>query len=633
MGQPTYDIQASCRSGQNFNDTDGIVGNSYLAGLNVRPYGDDLLPRYPNRSLELIFPEGSKGAMPFTEIFSKGNPQAVIPFKEGLTKSLIIIINGTWFKVNLNSLSVDVLNYKLGEAKLSDNLQAVNWEVINKAVIVFDGDLPLIYDGNEIRRANLDAKYSFVDAQDNVVVQAVPEALRSFIGVYDNLRLWIAVGSNVLAASDELGSGPPNAPLAFSQSFTDAGEYTGQFPTLANSTTFEQITAIGSFLSQNPEGKGKLFASTQNKVYTIESQVPRAAWETTPGFVSQRFEGAGFAGQLAWKNSGYDLLYTDTEGQMNSFFLNQENLQRWSLTNISTEVSNYIEAVDKELYKYTNLVNFSDFTLQTSNPYYTERLNSKGEEILSHAFKGFLVLSRQNQSGLKQAVTPVWAGLWTGINPIFTVEIGGNLYTLSDDNGQNVLYITEPKQGNDVYRGKEKLIRSRVTFGHFKFQDNGIQDKVFKSIDISAINIESDLRFLAEFKPSSSETWNRVASKVFKKEDCFKCLESVTLSDKGGALRNYKFSVSVDGTCPKDFSFRSADIRLTFEGLWRLRDFRLKAEAIPDKDTLEFNNPDITPENDCEEIQDYNLYRTYDDKLTSEFLKKYITCTSECESL
>ncbi len=629
MGNPVYDVQRSFRNGQNFNDTDGIIANSYLTGVNVRPFGDDLLPRFPNKYIDLTIEEGVKGQLTFEQIFERGNPQALIPFQLGDSLFLIIIINGTWFRVNVRTCTVDIINYELGESPLSPNIQFVNWEVIDRAIVVFDDDLPLIFSGNCIRRANYDALNIFLDAEDNEVVQAVPEAIRSFIGAFDNLRLWLGIGANVLAASDARGV-TPNAPLSFASSFTADGDFTSQFPSLTNTTSFSKITAMKTVISQNPNFTGNLLVSTKDQVYFVKSTIfDRNQWETTPGFITQILDDTGVAGNLALENFGYDTLYSDKLGQLNSLFLAQENLQRWSETNISTEVSNYIRAVDPLLYKYTSVVNFSNIALQTSSPYYTTRINNFEEPLNSFAFGGFLVLSKENLSGLNQPARPVWAGLWEGINPIFSVVLNDRLYTLADDNGVNALYETTNSIGNDVYKNDERLIRSRVVLSNFKFQDGGIQDKDFKSLDFSLSNIESDLTVLAEFKASESEKWVKVGCRQFEKSFCLKPDRDDIVSDKGGFLKNYLFRSPTE-TCQNDYRFRSADIRLTLQGLWRLRDLRLRAEGLQDIKNLERNDDNITPSDCCIEIDDYDIYRTFDSIINSEFERIHLQCEDSC---
>lgn len=630
---PVYDAQTSFRNGQNQNDTDGAVGGSYFAGLNVRPLGDDLVPRYPYRSIETTLQEtGIVGEISLSSLLESGNPQAFIPVDVG-DGYFILIINGRWFRVDGITFEITRIFYEQGSAFISDHLHVVNWLIADDVVVVYDGDLPLIYEGGSlVRRSNLERTYTFVNAQGNLVTIPTPELIRGYLGYYNQLRIWQAISTNVIAVSDILGEWP-GAPLTMQESFTDGGDYTNQFPSLTASYSAEVITAMGQFVTaQTTQGFGELFVSTNKQIYTISSVVPRDQWQTTAGFIKTLLPGTGIAGQLAWDNLNYDLGFIDPSGRVNSLFFSADQLTKWDSVSIDKEVENYITTNNPELYKYANFNKFASMALATSNPYYTKRIDNMGEEIATFAFKGMLALSLENLSGLNQPATPKWAGLWTGINPMFLAELRGVLYALSDDNGVNQIYAIEEKIGPDTYRGKPKDIISRVHFRNFRFQDSTIFDKQFESIDVSLENILGSIKIKTEFRPTESNTWMLIGCREFKNKGCFPDECSDIIKNNKSYLSNYKFVIDPLESCEQSTRFRLADIRLTFQGTYRLRHFRLQAELFADANTTEFNEETLEESYGvCDNINDYNLYTTFN-SISDEIINEHIFSTENCRA-
>lgn len=624
------DGQSSFRNGNNVNDTDGQVANSYFAGVNVRIFGDDLVPRFPYKHLPFVYPEGLfNKRFSLETILRTGNPQALIPFDTSEGSYLILIINGVWFRVNPNTMHAQLIPYENNDERIGANCQNVNWAIVDNAIVVYDGDLPLIFNGNPIRRASYDATYTFIDATGQEVTIPVPEGIRSYIGFYDSLRMWLGIGANVLAASDARGE-TPNAPLSFFQSFTEDGEFTGEFPVLGSSTKFNDITAIGTLVAQSPTFTGQLFASTREGIYLIQSQTPRASWTSTAGFITKVLNNTGIISQKGWVNKGYDLLYIDPEGRLNSLSLNQQNLARWSETEISTEVDNFIRASDNSLYKYSQIEEFENLVLMTSKPYITERFNNRGTRIGSVAFKGLLCLSTENLSGLNQQASPAWNGLWTGVNPMLTGVLKDKMYILGDVDGENQLFQVNNEIGNDSYQNEEKLIRSRVHFNNFRFDNTLGNDKTLRYLDISASAINSEFTVFAEYKPDVQTFWNFLGCRTFKKLDCLIESQDAILSNDNGYLKSYRMSPPPDA-CGGGQRFRSLDLRLTFEGLWQLKHFQLRAEVFPDSTTHEFNEQNGSVTRCCSDVTDYNLYSINFGKSEIEYQEYYKTnCKTGC---
>ena len=612
-----FDIQRSFRGGQNFNDTERSSGTTYLQGVNVLPERDDLIPRYPYKKINIDLGR-----------FSNGNPQAMIPLSR--ENALILIINGHWLRVDLSTNEVNEIEYEQFTNKIQGSLQVVNWTLVEGVVVVYDGDLPLRYEGNKIFRSDQDREYIFTDAEENIVTIKTPELIRGELGYFNQLRIWQKITANSLIVSDPVGLFP-GSPFTVQESFTDDGEFTGQFPTITQLTSDDQITAIGDFLSQAGRSTtvfGELFVATKDYISAIASEVPRTAWESTAGFIRRLFTGKGIAGQLAWDHLNYDLGFIDPNGRINSLFINSNELQRWATTDIDREVTNYIKTYNPELYQFSTFKKFNKIALATSYPYYTERFDDNGDTIASFAFKGFLVLSLYNQSGLSEDSNPTWAGLWTGVNPIFFTTIGNTGYILSDDNGQNVLYSMQEGIGNDEVDGIEKQIRSRITLGRFGFRDQGFVDKNFKSVDLSFMEISKKLSVKVDFKMSENPSWYKIGCKTFdysKEENC------CNIDCNKPYFRNYKMMID-PSSCEADIRFKTCDLRISFKGPFRFKYVKLRADTLMDNDSLEFNDQFKTV-TIKDEVSDYDFYTTRDsleDKEIDEFTFSEKDCKDNC---
>lgn len=612
-----YDGQTSFRSGQDWNDTARRKRDGYLAGVNVRPYRDDLYPRYGYEHCQVeIDPNISvNNFVTPLDLFNRGKFQALVPYNYANSSYLLIIISGQLFRFDPSVRCLELVNQT--DTPLNELARRINWTQAENNIIFFDGGLPVIYDGTEARRSRLNNPETFFDSANNeFIVNNNPEIPVTCLGTYNQLRLFVG-NANQFIAGDPTGGGlSGTGPISFFESLNINGDFNGQSFQLGTGNSGADITAMGHLnVLDNSTGIGPLFLATENQIYSFSSDLPRSAW-STQAQITLLLPNAGIAGQRAWDNINSDLIFVDKDGFIRSLFISRDEQRRWENTAIDAEIDNWREDCFSDLHHIAVVERHKNNVYITRRPYHTKAISSTGDEVTDYANCGLVVLSLDNESGLSDDPRPIWNGLDTGLNPMDMASLDDHMYIISKDcDGINRIYRVNEEHDYDYFKGKAKRIRSRVYLGNYDFESR-FSDKSLKNLDLSIHAIKGKFDLIVEYKNAQSEKWFEWGRFEHMAAVCLKgCSTGKIKALCPHSFQELAFKAPKEESCNQatgktDRSLRSLDIRITLQGLWCLRDVRVKSELIPDDDKSNTctTRKNIEIEADCDDLFDYELW-------------------------
>jgi hypothetical protein len=469
-----------------------ISDNQYFLGVNVIPSKAFLGPRWGFTEIELDFTltgdytrtTGVK--VSYEEIFKSGKFQAFIPYSIGPDYFFIYIVSGFIFLVNLQDLTVTVLNKT---DQLNVDADRVNWSSAGNYLVIFDfPNRPFILEGIQIHRSD----------------PALYEVPVSVMGTHNQNRLCIANAGIDWTAGDPAGSvATPLAPVSFQEVLVPSSPYVAnvyQVPTSNKNNDF--ITAMGFLQVQDTStGIGPLLVATNTAVYSYRTDVPRAAWQGgNNGFVfgSCLLFRDGIVGQRAHVNVGSDLIFRSSDGQVRALSMARNQQQLWGNSPISREVNSLLEQSDPDLAYVSVTSYYQNKIFNTCNPYRVPCYSAEGALQTDFVSSGVLTIELDTTASLSQRSNPVWGGVWTGLH---FMDFGLNnqlFYTASKLDGRNRLFLIDKNKTHDTIKGKERYVRSVLLTKGYDNTDITV-NKTLHSLDLGLRNIEEKLKVSADY--------------------------------------------------------------------------------------------------------------------------------------
>lgn len=494
----TADGQTSFRGGQDASKVpDQIPENAYASGVNVSVENGVLRPRYGYHKQQIVFPTGG---IPFPgiptliqnsyeNVFKSGKYQMAAPYVIGTEDFIVTVISGIIFLIRVSTLETQVLSITDG-SMIDQYTPRVDFANAGKYLVIFDYPAyPVIIEGNTARRA---------DPANNEVPISV-------MGAYNQNRLFITNAGSEFTAGDPTGNlATPEAPITFDEILTPGDPFYGQIFQLPTNDINSPISAI-TFLQQSDTstGIGPLLIATANSIFSFQTQQPRSQWETTQ-FGSMFVYNAGIAGLKSFVNVNSDLFFMSSDGQLRSVSMSRDEQMKWSKVPLSREVQNWIKFWDASLVQYAVLGYFNNKIFATVNPYRVQALDTNKVPVTDYAHGGLIVMELDNVSNLSDQAPPVWAGLWTGINPMDIVTVGSRCFIFSKDSSNiNNLYEVVPESSVDIADGNIRYIRSVIYTREHDCKD-AFRDKDIHSLDINLESVQGDLSMKVRYKPSQS---------------------------------------------------------------------------------------------------------------------------------
>lgn len=491
-----------------WHDPNKLQANQYAAGVNVSPRGGRLAPRPAFHQVPLRFEQKTLGTVygylrHIKDVWEAGKFQALIPFDAGSDQYLIVVICGLIFKTNINTWTTVLLS---DDIKLDQYQPRINWSYAGQAIVIYDyPDYPVIVEieAGKVYRS---------DPEHKVNGELQPQVPIARMGTYNQNRLVIANDGTEFTAGDPVGNLlTPEAPLTFTEIFTPSSPYVNQFFSLPTEEAISHISAMG-FIQQldSSTGIGPLFIGTEKKVAFFRTDTARDQWS------KQQFGGVvlanvGIAGPRAFVNVNSDLVFLSAEGNVHSFTNARNQAKQWGNVPISREVKNYLKFNDATLAQFACLGAVGNRVLISANPYRVQALDRSGRPVTDYAHGGFVALDIDPMSSFLMEGTPIWDGLWTGVNPMDICTVGKRCFIMSKDgcggSGYNALYELREDSQHDIVRGHERQIRAIVYTKSYTFNDDFAQKREH-TLTFHLHDLEGPVYFKVERKPSHSDEFN-----------------------------------------------------------------------------------------------------------------------------
>lgn len=569
-----------------------IQPNQYASGVNISTRGNLLGPRPPFRIFETAFDPKQTITTDYgyvrsvESVWASGKFQAMIPYKTSAGRFIITVISGLIFRTNIDERTTTLLSDKIF---LNQYIPRINSAVALDTIVLFDfPSRPILINGNEVT----------VSSQTHLVNGSpAPQVPVSVLGAYNQNRLFIANAGVGFTAGDGVGNlATPEAPITFTELFTPSSPFFNQQFTLSTGNVLDAITAMG-FIQQldTSTGIGALFVATKHQVYSYQSQQPRDQWET------QQFGGvflanAGIAGPRAFINVNSDLIFLSGQGYIHAFSNARNDAKKWGNIPISREVNNYLVFNDPDLAQYAVLGYYNNRVFISANPYRVGALDRSQRPVSDYAHGGFVVLEIEALASLLSQGTPIWDGLWTGVNPMEIQTLDEMCFVMSKDgtseNGINALYVLGNDDDSDIVRGgHERDVRSIVYTKDFTYGQDLESNFTYKkenTFSIEPKDFVGQIKLKIERKPSQSNIWLLLTEWL---HDAPGCTEQMPEDAILNGITPHQITPLVFGdgkesgcnpvTGDSYEGFTSMQYRLTIAGKsWRIKTIKSKVELL-----------------------------------------------------
>lgn len=574
---------------------DKIRPDQYSRGVNVSPSKGTLRPRNGFHEETLHFEDTlittEYGYLRSIEnIFISGKFQALVPVLLPPYNYLFVVISGLIYKINTTTKEATVLSTTL---RLNQYASRINWSYGGDYIIFFDfPDYPLITDGLELFRANPKNEI------DGILQPQVPI---SCLGTYNQNRLIVADAGSNFTAGDPTGNlATPEAPITFTEVFTpNSSFYLQQFTLPTDDAAKLPITAMGFIQSlDNSTGIGPLFVATSQSVFYYNTDQVRANWApqgSPEAFGRLLLNNAGIAGARAFVNVNSDIVFYSGDGFVHSLSTARNDANKWGNIPISREVQPYLPAADRFLRSHTIIGYHQNRIIVSANPYRISALDISQRPINDVAFAGMVVIELESLSSLLSQGTPVWGGLWTGVDvlDIATTE-DGSCYMMAKDGGRNGLFFLDTEKTYDVIQGRKRRVKSIVYTKEYSF-DNEFLYKKEHNVTLQVNSLEGSVDLKVERKPSHAPNFLLVGDWHHEApvECCQMPGDELLNGIASQTFRQLIFGDSKEQGCnaitQEDYLvFRALQLRITVEAdYWELENFRIKALSMPINENME----------------------------------------------
>lgn len=495
-----FDGTYSFKGGQNAAiDPAEIGANQYFIGVNVSAQTGSLVPRWGLTDLPLDFSDTgyftrtSGVNVSWKEVFESGKFQAFIPYSIGPDYFNLYVISGYVFVINLETLTVGVIN---PDDPVNVDADRINWSNAGEYLVIFDyPNYPFILEGIQIRRA---------DPANNEVPISV-------LGAYNQNRLMIANAGLGWTAGDPAGStAAPDAPITFNEVMVPSSPYVAdvyEVPTAVKNNT--HITAMGflSVLDKSTE-IGSLLVGTEDSIYAYPTFLPRANWQggSADYVFGSMLLNQGIVGQRAQTNVNSDYFFKSPDRQIYAFTMARNQQYRWSNSPISKEVEIFLEKGDRNLEFISFCSTFKNKIFYSCYPYRVNCTSAEGLAQFDYVNRGVTVIEMADAASLSQEGTPIWAGVWTGIEFSDFIENNQRFYCAGKYQGRNHMFLIDPDKTYDTYEGKKVNIRSVVVTKEY-VNENPTINKEIQSLELGLRNIREDFTVEISYNSDVNETF------------------------------------------------------------------------------------------------------------------------------
>lgn len=368
-------------------------------------------------------------------------------------------------------------------------------------LVIQDGQSrPIIYDGSSARRAGAN------------------EVPTGRMMAYGNGRLWVAVGSNLLAG--DIHTASPGSELLFTETTYLSGGGAIAFSS--------DITGLSFIPTTGTSDLGALVVAGRNYIETVRADVTnRDSWASYPGFVTNAMRNVGVASGWSMTPVNQDLMWRDTLGGIRSlntsmgaaYYAQYRGAQADANVPISREVSRLTEFDSQQLLNFCSGVYFNNRLLMTSSPF----INTQGG--VSH--RDLIALDFAPVSTMQGQSPPAYNGTWQGVD--WTKLVSGEFnrqvraFGLSSDlDGVNRLWEFETDSLEDISytdgtaTGGGTILTDGTAFGIEGFIEYPRVDfgepkrrKRLARCDVWLSNISGEVQLEVYWRPDNTQKWTK----------------------------------------------------------------------------------------------------------------------------
>ena len=425
--------------------------------------------------------------------FEDGLFQGATPFTR--QNQLVASIGGRLFTLNLSDSIVTDVSIS-GDLDRADLRRVWFIEAEDFLIRQDNQAAPIIFDGASTRRSN-----SFGE-------EGLKEVPTGNVMAYVNGRLWVALPDRQSFVAGDIVYGPSGTPvygrrdaiLKFTENeFLNGG---GAFPVPAHAG---QITAMAPVAQLDTStGQGPLQVFTQSSVFSVNTPTTRTEWQNvTYPIQSLSVIAAGATSDRATTNVNGDIWFRSLDG-VRSFMVARRDFGTWANTALSKEMDRTIRRDDLDLLSYSSAVLFDNRLLMTAVPHL--------EWDHGTVHRGVMVLDFNPASALTERASPVWDGIWTGLNILQLVRGVFNgvercfAFTLGDDNDIEVWELTRDA-ANDFDGSVNVPIQWSVELPSLNYADKGWSLKQLEYADFSYDSLAGTVEFDLDYRPDQDPRW------------------------------------------------------------------------------------------------------------------------------
>lgn len=611
-----------------------IDDSNYFKGINVTTKGGYLSPRsgYIQTEFELengedFFTDNNGRRIKYKDVFNRGKFQGATKYVTEMGERIVAVYSGLIFILNPKTKKAQYIEidkeessfrqignrYEPRTQRLNQYTARVNFSNAGTYLVIFDyPDRPVILDGYHAFRSPTGQTDTLGDP-----VYYVPATV---MGCYNSNRLFVADASNSFTAGDPVGSlVAPKAPITFNEVYIEAGEYTGQVFSLGSVSKHTPITAMG-FLQvlDTSTGVGPMYVATKDAIYSYKTYLARSQWtEGNDAFGTMLLYNAGVIGQKAIDNLNSDIIFMSGDGHIRALTISKEYTQSWENSPMDLDVWDWVYTDRPDLLDLTVVKSFANKVFITVKPIVTDSIDLYGNYTYDYAFKGMVVLELDSTSSLTNKSSPVWAGIWTGVNVQDLVECNDELYMFTKDpDYRNQIYQVDPELSYDVYKGEKRNITSRIYTKQY-YCENYFQDKKERNLYLGLQAVTGNLTLDVR----RSNDYSKFALWKHWEYEAPVCSKEIPENLREHYFRELSLGSPEETICNESTGeygdvYKGVQFRIDISGeYWRLENLFVISDTV--STSYDENMCDIKSGEkvymDCSNISDINLYHTAGD--------------------
>ena len=266
-------------------------------------------------------------------------------------------------------------------------------------------------------------------------------------------------------------------------------------------------------ISDTATGQGDLLVFGETGVVSFAVSIPRDSWKNTPGFQRITFSKIGSVAEKFLIPINNDIYFRASDG-VRSYRNARADQESTGETSFSTPVDVILDFDTEYMYEATSAVYFDNRLIFTVGP--TQNYKNVGENpipVVPITHRGFGVFDFNSMARPDSEFSPIWDGLWTGLNT--TQLIAGQInrtprcfaFTVNPATSENELWELYPWALYDyTLTSSGERIQSAVETRGYDFGTPWNLKKLIR-MDLWISNFEGNTTMNVWYRPDGSSCW------------------------------------------------------------------------------------------------------------------------------